>query len=253
MSNANLVSTSSGIIKARTMRRCTPVFDIETVIEACGTTWNHTQKQVVTRKTRKRLPPHRGIEALPPAPRSPSQQAASDATPTEGYEPSLGDGDDDDGNDEDPGEGTSRKATSSASGGTASSEELVADEGGMPSPTKRGAEARGSTEPSPTRIRIEEPPAVVEERPEKLPKVSKVKLPEPGFTDSEAEDMRADMVIRTLSDDDPMSTSSTSSDFRARIRRVCSLKSVRDVERFLKTEELKYNDDEEVSIEEFDG
>ena len=114
------------------MRRCTPVFDIETMIEACGTPWNHTQKQVVTRKTRKRLPPHRGIEALPPAPRSPSQQAASDATPTEGYEPSLGGGDDDDGNDEDPGEGTKRKVTSSASGGTASSEELVADEGGMP-------------------------------------------------------------------------------------------------------------------------
>ena len=223
------------------------------MIEACGTPWNHTQKQVVTRKTRKRLPPHRGIEALPPAPRSPSQQAASDATPTEGYEPSLGDGDDDDGNDEDPGEGTKRKATSSASGGTASLEELVADEGGMPSPTKRGAEARGSTEPSPTRIRTEEPPAVVEERPEKLPKVSKIKLPEPGFTDSEAEDMRANMVIRTLSDDDPMNTSSTSSDFRARIRRVCSLKSVRDVERFLKKEELNYNDDEEVSIEEFDG
>ena len=112
--------------------------------------------QVVTRKHRPRLPPHRGIEALPPAPRSPSQQAASDATPTEGHQPSFDEDDngDDDGNDEDPGEGTKRKATSSASGGTASSEELVADEGGMPSPTKRGAEARGSTEPSSTRIRI---------------------------------------------------------------------------------------------------
>ena len=31
------------------------------------------------------------------------------------------------------------------------------------------------------------------------------------------------------------------------------MKSVRDVERFLKKEELKYNDEEEVSIEEFDG
>ena len=176
------------------MRRCTPTFDIETMIEACGTPWNHSQKQVVTRKPRQRLPPHRGIEALPPvpAPRSPSQQAASDATPTEGYQPSLDDVDD--GNDEDPGEGTKRKATSSASGGTASSEELVVDEGGMPSPTKRGAEARGSTEPLPTRIRIEEPPAV-EERPEKVPKVSKVQLLEPGFTDSEAEDMRANAVI----------------------------------------------------------
>ena len=184
-----------------------------------------------------------------------SQQAASDATPTEGYQSSFDEDDngDNDGNDEDPGEGTKRKATSSASGGTASSEELVADEGGMPSPTKRGAEARGSTEPSPTRILIEEPPAVVEARPEKLPKVSKVRLPEPGFTDSEAEGMRANAVIRTLSDDDPMSTSSTSSEFRARIRRVCSLKSVRDVGKFLKKEELKYNDDEEVDIEEFGG
>ena len=230
VSNANLVSTSTGIIKARTIRSCTPTFDIETMLEACGTPWNHNQKQGVTRKHRPRLPPRRGIEALPPAPRSPSQQAASDATPTEGYQPSLDVDDDggDDGNDEDPGEGTKRKATSSASGGTASSEELVADEGGMPSPTKRGAEeARGSTEASPTRIRIEEPPAVVEERPEKLPKVSKVRLPEPGFTDSEAEDMRANAVIRTLSDDDPMSTSSASScEFRARVRRVCSLKSV---------------------------
>ena len=83
-------------------------------------------------------------------------------------------------------------------------------------------------------------------------KVSKVRLPEPGFTDSEAEDMRANAVIRTLSDDDPVSTSSASSEFRARIRRVCSLKRVQDVEKFLKKEELKY-DDEEVDIEEFGG
>ena len=60
--------------------------------------------------------------------------------------------------------------------------------------------------------------------------------------------MRAQINIRTMSDDDPMSTSSTSSEFRARIRRVCSLRSVRDVEKFLKKEELRYNDDEEVDI-----
>ena len=87
VSNANLVSTSKGIMKARTMRRCAPTFDVETMIEACGTPWNHTQQQLVSRKQRRRLPPHRGIEqlALEPgaaAPRSPSQQAASDATAT---------------------------------------------------------------------------------------------------------------------------------------------------------------------------
>ena len=180
------------------------------------------------------------------------------------YQPSMdGNNDDDDdddddgaddGNDEDPGEGTKRKATSSASGRTDTSEELIADEGGMPSPTKRGAEARGSTEPSPTRIRVEESPAVVQERPELVPKVNKVKLPEPGFTDSEAEDMRANAKIRTLSDDDPMSESSTSSEFRARIRRVCSLKSIKDVEnKFLKKDQLRYNEDEEVDAEEFEG
>ena len=255
VSNANLISTSSGIIKARTMRRCTPVFDAETMFQAAGTPWNYAQQAIAGRKQKRRLP-NRGIEALPPVPRSPSQQAASDATPTEGYQPSVGDDDDDgddDGNDEDPGEGTKRKATGSASGGTASSEELVPDEEGVPSPTKRGTETRGSMEPSPTRIRVEEPPAVVEERPEKLPKVSKVRLPDPGFTDSEAEDMREKIAIRTVSDDESKSTSSTSDSFKARIRRVCSLKSVRDVEMFLKSEEIKYNDDEEVDIEEFNG
>ena len=102
-----------------------------------------------------------------------------------------------------------------------------------------------------TRSRTEEPPAGLEERPEKVPKVNKVRLPEPGFTDSEAEGRRANAVIRTLSDDDdPMSTSSTSCEFRARIRRVCRLKSVKDVEKFLKKE---YNDDEEVDMEELEG
>ena len=50
-----LVSTSTEIMNARTIRRCTPTFDIETVIEACGTPGNPNQKQVVT-KPRQRLP-----------------------------------------------------------------------------------------------------------------------------------------------------------------------------------------------------
>ena len=65
VSNANLISTSSGIIKARTMRRCTPVFDAETMFQAAGTPWNYAQQAVAGRKQKRRLP-NRGIEALPP-------------------------------------------------------------------------------------------------------------------------------------------------------------------------------------------
>ena len=119
------------------------------------------------------------------------------------YQPLLDDDDDrDDGNDEDPEEGAKRKATSSALEGIGTFQELEADEGGAPSPTKRGAEARG---------------------------------------------------INGMSDDHPVSTSSTSSEFRAGIRRVCSLRSVRDVEKLLNKEELRYNEGEEVHIEEFEG
>ena len=114
---------------------------------------------------------------------------------------------DDNGNDKDLGEETTRKARFSVRRN--SSEELVLDEEGAPSPTKRGTETRGSMEPSPTRIRVEEPPAVVEERPEKLPKVGKVREPDPGFTDFEAEDMREKTATRTVSDDKSKSTSST--------------------------------------------
>ena len=217
-----------------------------------------------SRKQRRRLPPYRGIEQLvragAAAPRSPSQQAASDPTATSQYEPSMNPDDDDDdddngGDDEDSGEGTMRKAPSIGSGGTSHSAEMIPDSEYEPSPTS--PTKRGSNEPASTKVRTEEPPAVVEEGAEKVPKISKVKgkvrLPSLGFTDSEAEERRANMVIRTLSDDDPMSTSSTSSEFRVRIRRGYSLKSVKDVEKFLKTEDLRYNDDEEVDIEEFEG
>ena len=146
----------------------------ETMIEACGAPWNHTQQQLVSRKQRRRLPPHRGIEqlALEPgaaAPRSPSQQAASDPTATSQYELSVNPDDDDDdngGDDEGPGEGTKRKAPSAGSG-TNQSEEMIPDSEHEPSPTsptKRGAEAKGSNEPAPSKLRTEEPPAVVEER-----------------------------------------------------------------------------------------
>ena len=65
VSNMNLVSTRSRIIKSRTMRQCTPAFDVETLAEACGTSWNHTQEQLSGRsKPTKRLPSSSVIEAL---------------------------------------------------------------------------------------------------------------------------------------------------------------------------------------------
>ena len=140
VSNANLVSTSTRIIKAR----CAPTFDIKTMVEACGTPWNHNQKQVVTRKPRQR------IEELKHWPTRQDQRRGALASKLL-VMPLLQKKDishcwmmNDDGDDghDDPGEGTKRKATSSASGETETSEELVADEGGAPSPTKRGAEAR---------------------------------------------------------------------------------------------------------------
>ena len=242
VSNANLVLASTGIIKARTMRRCTPVFDIETMIGACGTPWNFTQKQVVTRKPRKRLPAHRGIEALP-TPRSPSQIAGSDATPTGSYAPSANDGndddDDDDNDDEDPGEGTkgNKRSASSGSNDTGESEELMADDNGVPSP-KRNIEQQAS-EPAATRQRSDEGSTTVQERAEKYHNASQVKR-------------KHEHHWEPMKDSEEPSPEKKE-EFSARIRRVASLKSVKEVEKFLKAEEVNYNDDEEIDLEEFEG
>ena len=246
VSNANLVSTSTGIIKARTMRRCTPVFDIETMIGACGTPWNFTQKQVVTRKPRKRLPAHRGIEALP-TPRSPSQIAGSDASPTGSYAPSAAndgnddddDDDDDDNVDEDPGEGTkgSKRSASSCSNNTGESEELMADDNGVPSP-KRNIEQQAS-EPAAARQRSDEGRTTVQERAEKYHDASQVKRKHEHHWE------------RMKDSEEP--SPEKKEEFSARIRRVASLKSVKEVEKFLKAEKVNYNDDEEIDLEEFEG
>ena len=65
VSNLSLVSTRKGIVKCRTMRQCTPLYDKEVLAEATGTPWNYVQDTLVGRKpTRamKRLPPSSGIE-----------------------------------------------------------------------------------------------------------------------------------------------------------------------------------------------
>ena len=49
VSNMSLVSTRSGIIKSRTMRQCSPTFDVETLANACGTPWNYNQEQLTGR------------------------------------------------------------------------------------------------------------------------------------------------------------------------------------------------------------
>ena len=65
VSNLNLVSTRKGIVKRRTMRQCTPLYEVEVLAEATGTPWNYVQDTLVGRKqtkTMKRLPPSSGIE-----------------------------------------------------------------------------------------------------------------------------------------------------------------------------------------------
>ena len=113
VSNLNLVRTRKGIMKCRTMRQCTPLYDVEVLAEATGTSWNHTQDTLVGRKPAKRLPPSSRIEmAIGDKPEvfprkereedlkdyNPSQEASSDP-------PS----DDEQDKDEDPGEGQSNR------------------------------------------------------------------------------------------------------------------------------------------------
>ena len=48
LSNMNLVSTRKALVKCRTMRQCTPIYDVEVLAEATGTPWNYVQDALVT-------------------------------------------------------------------------------------------------------------------------------------------------------------------------------------------------------------
>ena len=235
VSNLSLVSTRKGIVKCRTMRQCTPLYDIEVLAEATGTPWNYVQDTLVGRKpTRamKRLPPSSGIEiaaGIGDAPQvvprkeqgqeedelkdySPSQVAASDP-------PS----DDEQDENEDPGEGQIGSSSSSSSRGQGvtrrrrsersdASEEMIPDSGGAP-PTSPKRNLERGEEPEAVRQRLDEGTTEVEERPEKF-----------------------------LAVGEPSST----------VRRVIAARSVKKLEPFLRKELPKYHDDEEVDLEEFE-
>ena len=171
VSNINLVRTTNGRIKSRTMRQCTPAFDVGRLAEACGTPWNHTQEQLIGRSTpAKRLPPASGIEALTiegaprSVPRPPSGGHKTGHSPSEGGPcdeagadpPTTEKGDDEEDEqdkEEDPGEGqmgqSSSSSTSSRGGGAVrkrsglsqDSEELIPGEDPPTSP-KRNLEGR---------------------------------------------------------------------------------------------------------------
>ena len=202
VSNANLVATIRGIIKARTMRKCEPMFDVEALMVASGTPWNHSQESMVGEKDMKRIPPRKGIEPIQggalPAPRSPMEQAASDPPSSLGYSPT--DAEPEEGRNEgsqqaeiemeeneDPGEGEHPR---SSRGGSSMSEELVPGEGGSPSPKRGGG------------VEIE-----VEQRPEKMRRAQAVK------------------EIRKAEPED---------DGKFSVRRVMSLKSVQEISKFLR-------------------
>ena len=185
VSKMNLVSTRQGIVKCRTMRQCTPRYDVEVLAEATGTRWNYVQGSLVGRRTTKRLPPRSGIEmAIGDVPKpvpgreqgaleeelkdySPSQEAASDPASDE----------EQDGN-EDPGEGrmgqSSSSSASSRGGGakrsapSEGSEELIPGEEPPTSP-KRNLEGRAEVSEA-ERQRIDERTTEVQERTEKAQK-----------------------------------------------------------------------------------
>ena len=189
VSNVNLVSTRKGIVKCRTMRQCTPLYEVEVLAEATGTPWNYVQDTLVGRKqtkTMKRLPPSSGIEitagvgdgskAVPRREKgqeedelkdySPSQVAASDP-------PSENEQDEN----EDPGEGQMGSSRSSSSRGQGvtrrrsersdGSEEMIPDTGGGP-PTSPKRNLEKGEEPEAVRQRLDEGTTEVEERPEKF-------------------------------------------------------------------------------------
>ena len=188
VSNMHLVRTRKRIIKSRTMRQCTPAFEVEPLAEACGTPWDHNQEQLIgkAKQPTTRLPPSSGIDAIAegpprPAPRwpgggddghSPSDpgqgpgpdEAGSDPTSTENA------GSDDE---EDPGEGQMGSTSSRGRGNvrkrselSSTSEELIAKEE-PPSPSKRQLEGQAE-ESEAVRPRIDEGTGEVEERPEKF-------------------------------------------------------------------------------------
>ena len=187
VSNMNLVSTRSGIVKSRTMRQCSPTFDVETLANACGTPWNYNQEQLTGRsKQPKRLPPSSGIEVAPiegppvQVPRTPAVVVETPQyIPTESERPSdamasdppTSDHDDDD---EDPGEGQRGSEASSRKGATARKRDEAsltsgeAGEGDPEGPSKRELEGGATEEPEATRPRVDEGSGQVEERPEKI-------------------------------------------------------------------------------------
>ena len=183
LSNMNLVSTSKGVIKCRTMRQCTPAYDAETMAVAAGTQWNHDQLHLVTRsKQNRRLPPTSGLEAIADGRMLPKAPQGGNGE-TDEYQPSDGPGPDeagsdpptsqdsrserdDDDDDEDPGEGQRRMRRKRSERST-SSEELIAGEDPPEAPTKRNLEGQAE-ESEATRQRIDEGTTEVEERPDKF-------------------------------------------------------------------------------------
>ena len=182
-SNMNLVSTSQGIIKCRTMRQCIPAYDAETMAMAAGTPWSYDQQHLVIRSKNKRLPPTSGLEAiadgrmLPKGPQGESGDADE-------YAPSDGPGPDEAGSDpptssedrserddaeddaEDPGEGQRGRIWNRSDRST-SSEEMIAGEEQPTARTKKNLE--GQVEESETvRQRIDEGTTETEERPDKF-------------------------------------------------------------------------------------
>ena len=243
VSNLNLISTKKGIVKARTIKRCTPSIDIEALVEATGTPWNGRQQHLVSPKPTKRIPPTRGIEvigngplSLPvPEQRRPSQVLGSDR-PTEEETPTQieggmdEDGGDDDG--EDPGERKRPRSTQNSL-----SYEPSSDEGESPRLKRDVTEAElQEPEQESNRPRIDEGDGEVEENPHKYPATA-VRW---------ADEQQSFGTTRSLAEGEK------SEEYKEYVRRIMMIRSVEEMNPYLKSEVPEYHDDEEVEMEELE-
>ncbi|CAE7876388.1 hypothetical protein AK812_SmicGene28496 [Symbiodinium microadriaticum] len=214
-------------------RKCSPEFQVEALINAVGTPWDYKQSTLPARQITKRIPPHRGIEVAPQALEnlgsdySPSQVAASDPDSHHIGEQEEQDGrmeeEDEKNEDEDPGEGIGSRSISSMSGVESDHPSNVQ----VPSEGMTSEELMADGDGRPVESKRAQGSTAMDPLPE--PPHARLRTDEPSSQEH---------MMRRLCRDDV-------------VRRVMVLRTVKEIDSFLKKEFPRYQDDEEVDLAEF--